>query len=69
MINFAFSYSVQPFINAVGYGYTFLFFGLMVLLSMAMAVPLIMYGKRWRTKAMPKYRECLQNVVLLGTEM
>jgi hypothetical protein len=28
LINFAFSYSVQPFINAAEYGWTFTFFGL-----------------------------------------
>ncbi|KAI4824878.1 MFS general substrate transporter, partial [Aureobasidium sp. EXF-8846] len=38
-INFAISYSVQPFIEAAGYGYAFLFFGLCVLCSMLAAIP------------------------------
>lgn len=58
-INFAISYSVQPFINAAGYGYTFLFFGLCVLLSMGAAVPTIIYGKAWRRRAAPKWKEWL----------
>ncbi|KAH8672564.1 hypothetical protein BGZ60DRAFT_526872 [Tricladium varicosporioides] len=55
LINFAFSYSVQPFINAVGYGWTFTFFGLAVFASMVAAVPMIVYGKRWRVQCAPKY--------------
>ncbi|PSS12906.1 hypothetical protein M430DRAFT_143353 [Amorphotheca resinae ATCC 22711] len=55
LINFAFSYSVQPFINAAGYGWTFTFFGLSVWASMLAAVPMIMYGKRWRIRCAPKY--------------
>jgi len=55
LINFAFSYSVQPFINAAGYGWTFTFFGLAVFASMAAAIPMIMYGKRWRIHCAPKY--------------
>ncbi|KAH6680613.1 major facilitator superfamily domain-containing protein [Halenospora varia] len=55
LINFAFSYSVQPFINAAGYGWTFTFFGLAVFASMVAAIPMIMYGKRWRIRCAPKY--------------
>jgi MFS family permease len=58
-INFAISYSVQPFINAAGYGYTFLFFGLCVLCSMLAAVPMYIYGKSWRRRAAPKWRRWL----------
>lgn len=47
-INFAFSYSVQPFIDATGYEYAFLFFGLCVLSSMLAAIPMVIYGKAWR---------------------
>ncbi|KAI1629992.1 major facilitator superfamily domain-containing protein [Exophiala viscosa] len=58
-INFAISYSVQPFINAAGYGYTFLFFGLCVLCSMLAAIPTYIYGKSWRRRAAPKWRRWL----------
>jgi hypothetical protein len=58
-INFAISYSVQPFINAAGYGYTFLFFGLCVLCSMLAAVPMYIYGKSWRRRAAPKWMRWL----------
>ncbi|KIW79602.1 hypothetical protein Z517_06214 [Fonsecaea pedrosoi CBS 271.37] len=58
-INFAISYSVQPFINAAGYGYTFLFFGLCVLASMAAAVPTYIYGKRWRQLRAARWRKWL----------
>ena len=60
IINFAFSYSVQPFINAVGYGWTFTFFGLSVLASMLAAVPMLIWGKQWRVKCAPKYWEFVQ---------
>ena len=55
-INFAISYSVQPLINRVGYGYAFLFFGFCVLGSMAAAIPTVMYGKSWRRRAAPKWK-------------
>ncbi|KAK5263893.1 hypothetical protein LTR99_010906 [Exophiala xenobiotica] len=58
-INFAISYSVQPFIIATNYGYTFLFFGLCVLCSMLAAIPTYIYGKSWRRKAAPKWRRWL----------
>ena len=58
-INFAISYSVQPFIEAAGYGFTFLFFGLCVLASVVAGVPTIMFGKRWRRNAAPKWRSWL----------
>jgi MFS family permease len=58
-INFAISYSVQPFIEAAGYGYAFLFFGLCVLCSMLAAIPMSIYGKTWRRRCAPKWREWL----------
>ncbi|KAB2578390.1 putative MFS-type transporter [Lasiodiplodia theobromae] len=59
-INFAISYSVQPFINAAGYGWAFTFFGLCVLASMLAAVPMSIFGKSWRRKCASKYREFLR---------
>lgn len=58
-INFAISYSVQPFVDAAGFGYAFLFFGLCVLCSMIAAVPTVMYGKAWRRRAAPRWRKWL----------
>ncbi|THW08599.1 MFS general substrate transporter [Aureobasidium pullulans] len=58
-INFAISYSVQPFIEAAGYGYAFLFFGLCVLCSMLAAIPMAMFGKSWRRRCAPKWRQWL----------
>jgi hypothetical protein len=55
MINFAISYSVQPFINRVGYGWVFVFFGLCVLASMVAAVPAMIFGKRWRSRRAKRY--------------
>ncbi|KAK0659534.1 putative MFS-type transporter [Lasiodiplodia hormozganensis] len=59
-INFAISYSVQPFINAAGYGWAFTFFGLCVLASMLAAVPMSIFGKSWRRKCASKYRDFLR---------
>lgn len=58
-INFAFSYSVQPFIDATGYGYAFLFFSLCVLSSMLAAIPMVIYGKSWRRRCAPRWRKWL----------
>ncbi|RKU49500.1 hypothetical protein DL546_008478 [Coniochaeta pulveracea] len=62
LVNFAISYSVQPFINAAGYGWTFFFFGMCVLASMVAAIPLLKYGKRWRARKAPRYYEFLNEV-------
>ncbi|KAL1845092.1 hypothetical protein VTK73DRAFT_1151 [Phialemonium thermophilum] len=62
MINFAISYSVQPFINRVGYGWSFFFFGMVVLSSMVAAVPLIKYGKQWRKAKAGRYYRFLEEV-------
>ncbi|UNI23900.1 hypothetical protein JDV02_009692 [Purpureocillium takamizusanense] len=61
-VNSAISYSVQPFIEAAGYGWTFFFFGLCVLASALMAIPLIAYGKRWRIAKAPRYYRFLEEV-------
>ncbi|GJN83208.1 MFS transporter [Purpureocillium lilacinum] len=61
-VNFAISYSVQPFIEAAGYGWTFFFFGLCVLASVLMAIPLVIYGKRWRIAKAPRYYRFLEEV-------
>lgn len=58
-INFAISYSVQPFILATGYGYAILFYGLCVLGSMVAAIPMYIWGKRWRQRAAPRWRTWL----------
>lgn len=60
IINFAFSYSVQPFIDAAGYGWTLTFFGLSVLASMVATVPMLIWGKQWRAKYAPRYWEFVQ---------
>ncbi|OJD34270.1 mfs transporter [Diplodia corticola] len=59
-VNFAISYSVQPFVNAAGYGWAFTFFGICVLGSMLAAVPMGIYGKSWRRKCAGKYRDFLR---------
>lgn len=58
-INFAMAESTQPFINAVGYGLFFTFCGFCVLACILAALPLIFYGKRWRRRCTPKYRQFL----------
>jgi hypothetical protein len=62
LVNFAISYSVQPFINAAGYGWAFFFFGMCVVASMAAAIPLVMYGKQWRAWKAPRYYKFLEEV-------
>ncbi|CAJ2505485.1 Uu.00g128790.m01.CDS01 [Anthostomella pinea] len=62
MVNFAISYSVQPFIDAAGYGWPFFFYGMCVLASMAAAVPLIFYGKKWRKAKAARYYSFLEEV-------
>ncbi|KAF2083890.1 MFS general substrate transporter [Saccharata proteae CBS 121410] len=54
-VNFAISYSVQPFIDAVGYGWVFTFFGLCVVASMVAAVPMMWWGKGWRRRCAGRY--------------
>ncbi|KZF20415.1 MFS general substrate transporter [Xylona heveae TC161] len=58
-INFAISYSTQPFLDRVGYGWLFFFYGILVVLSNLAAFPVIVYGKAWRKRCMPRYQEFL----------
>lgn len=60
MVNFAISYSVQPFVEAAGFGWAFFFFGMCVLTSMAMAIPLMIFGKDWRKAKAPRYYKFLE---------
>lgn len=59
-VNFVISYSVQPFVEAAGYGWTFTFFGLCVLVSMGAAVPAAVYGKGWRRRCAGRYWNFLE---------
>ncbi|OQD81878.1 hypothetical protein PENANT_c024G06081 [Penicillium antarcticum] len=59
LINFAISFSVQPFIEATNYGWTFTCFGIMVVLSVALGVPMIIWGKTWRRKCKGRYEKFL----------
>ncbi|KAL4971719.1 major facilitator superfamily domain-containing protein [Aspergillus desertorum] len=54
-VNFAISYSVQPFIEATDYGRTFTCFGALVLASMAMAGAGVRWGKSWRRQCASRY--------------
>ncbi|RWQ98656.1 putative MFS transporter [Paecilomyces variotii] len=62
VINFAMSFSVQPLIDRTNYGWAFTFFGILVLLSMLMAVPMITWGKRWRRMCKGRYEAYLREV-------
>lgn len=55
LINFAISYSVQPFIEATNYGWAFTFFGILVLLSTATSIPMMIWGKSWRRRCKGRY--------------
>ncbi|KAJ6009163.1 hypothetical protein N7522_004179 [Penicillium canescens] len=59
LINFAISFSVQPFIDATNYGWTFTCFGILVVLSVLMGVPMIIWGKTWRRKCKGRYEKFL----------
>ncbi|KAL2838965.1 major facilitator superfamily domain-containing protein [Aspergillus pseudoustus] len=54
-INFAMSFSVQPFIDATDYGRTFTFFGGLVVGSTALAIPGLVWGKSWRRWCAARY--------------
>lgn len=56
MINFAISYSVQPFVNTTGFGRPFLFYGMCVLASIRGGGVLMVHGKDWRMKCAARYR-------------
>ncbi|KAJ5886563.1 uncharacterized protein N7473_009237 [Penicillium subrubescens] len=55
LINFAISYSVQPFINSTSYGWTFTCYGILVVLSVLLGIPMIIWGKTWRRKCKARY--------------
>ncbi len=62
-INFAMSFSVQPLIDATDYGRAFTFFGCLVLASSALAIPLGIWGKTWRTRCSPRYYKFIAEAV------
>ena len=55
LLNFAVSYIIQPFIDASSYGWAFTFFGILVILSTLLAIPMIIWGKEWRAKSKGRY--------------
>lgn len=59
LINFAISFSVQPFIDTTNYGWTFTCFGLLVVLSVLAGIPMIIWGKDWRRKCKTRYEQFL----------
>lgn len=59
LINFAFSYSIQPFVDTSGYGPAFTFYGGIVWISMILGIPTIIFGKRWRIKCASRYYKFL----------
>lgn len=59
LINFAISYSVQPFIDATSYGWAFTFFGILVVLAVLMGIPMIIWGKTWRRQCKGRYEKFL----------
>ncbi|OJJ82543.1 putative MFS transporter [Aspergillus glaucus CBS 516.65] len=59
VINFAISFSVQNFIDATSYGWTFTFYGIWVVLSMVMGAPMIVWGKSWRRRCKGRYETFL----------
>ncbi|KAJ0413903.1 major facilitator superfamily domain-containing protein [Aspergillus carlsbadensis] len=66
LVNFAISYSVQPFIEATDYGRTFTCFGALVLASMAMAGVGVRYGKAWRRRCAGRYWRFVEEGVAIG---
>ncbi|CEN62386.1 hypothetical protein ASPCAL09020 [Aspergillus calidoustus] len=66
LVNFAISYSVQPFIEATDYGRTFTCFGALVLASMAMAGVGVRYGKSWRRSCAGRYWRFVEEGVAIG---
>lgn len=66
LINFAISESVQPFIDRVGYGWTFTFFGCCVLGSLVLAGVLMVWGKRWRRMCKGRYEIFVHQGVVFG---
>ncbi|CAI7613921.1 unnamed protein product [Penicillium bialowiezense] len=59
LINFAISFSVQPFIDATNYGWTFTCFGILVVLSVLAGIPMMIWGKTWRRNCKGRYERFL----------
>ncbi|CAG8897623.1 unnamed protein product [Penicillium egyptiacum] len=59
LINFAISFSVQPFIETTNYGWAFTCFGILVVLSTLIGVPMMIWGKSWRRKCKGRYEKFL----------
>ncbi|KAJ6131682.1 hypothetical protein N7471_006897 [Penicillium samsonianum] len=59
LINFAISFSVQYFIEATNYGWAFTCYGMLVVLSVLMSIPMIIWGKTWRRKCKGRYEQFL----------
>lgn len=55
IINFAISYSTQYFLDAVGYGYLMLFYGICVTLSLVAGFAVYIWGKSWRRRCSNRY--------------
>lgn len=64
MVNFAISYSLQPFTSATGYGWAFFFFEICVLASISCGVLLMTNGKNWRRKCAPRYRQDINETII-----
>ncbi|KAL4813516.1 major facilitator superfamily domain-containing protein [Aspergillus spinulosporus] len=64
-VNFAISYSVQPFIEATDYGRTFTCFGALVLCSMVMAGAGVKWGKSWRRRCASRYWKFVSEGVVI----
>ena len=55
LINFAIAYSAQYFVEAAGYGYMMLCYGLCVVASLAAGIACYLWGKEWRRRCAPRY--------------
>ncbi|KAL4932543.1 putative MFS transporter [Aspergillus undulatus] len=64
-VNFAMSFSVQPLIEATDYGRAFTFFGALVLGSLALAIPGLIWGKSWRRRCARRYWEFVKEAVVV----
>ncbi|UCK57641.1 hypothetical protein AFCA_000557 [Aspergillus flavus] len=60
-INFTISETTQPFLNAVGMGYLFLFYGICVVLSLVAGMAVYIWGKKWRRRCAPRVFSILQH--------
>jgi hypothetical protein len=58
-INFAISESTQPFLDAVGIGFLFLFYGICVVLSLSGGIAMYVWWKSWRRRCAPRYFQFL----------